>query len=151
MNNKRNTFILGLFSYCIVLFLLIFLVSCEPYVPESRIYLEDDTSNSFTAVYIVESPNGSNGDWGQNLINDYEVLEEYDWKMYVLDPGTYDIKLEYEYDTWTDTAGETERLGVSLGDEEGVKYHCSNSGYFFTTTFTFVNPTSGNDTVSPFD
>jgi hypothetical protein len=104
--------------------------------PECRVYLAEEAPNSFTEIHIVASPAGENGNWGPNLINDYEELSSHPYLMYRLEPGTYDIRAVMANDAWGGD-GAYEKLGVNLGDHEGVKYTAGSDGYFFTTSFTF--------------
>ncbi len=115
------------------------LTSCEDDgSPECRVYLEEESPNYFKEVYIVESPAGSNGNWGSNLINDYETLENYDYKMYKLSPGTYDVRLVYSYDKWNSGEdGVYEDFDQTADDGEGMKFNASSKGYFYITTFNF--------------
>ncbi|MBN2494886.1 MAG: hypothetical protein JXR96_09880 [Deltaproteobacteria bacterium] len=104
--------------------------------PESRVYLEEESPNSFTAFYLVESPAGENGDWGPNIVGDYETMEEYSWKMFRFEPGVYDVRLEWvvEYSDWGTTQ---EDLGKEFSDQHGMKYNASDSGLLFSTSFSF--------------
>ena len=104
---------------------------------ECRIYLEEEAPNYFTALYIVPSPQGKNSNWGSNIVNDYEILQSYGWKMYKFSPGTYDIKLKWAVpDDYTGSAS-FEEYDQAASDKEGKQYCAADNGALFITTFIF--------------
>jgi len=126
-----------LFYLLCCIFLSLFL-SCETGGGEEcRIYLEEDSPNYFTALYVVENPNGEYGDWGSNILDDYEILEPYGWKMYRFSPGSWDIRVEWyipqDY-TGSTSYQETDYL---LSDGRGRKYNCDSDGNLYLTYFYF--------------
>ena len=101
---------------------------------EIRIYLAESTvADDITGLYVVQSPQGASGNWGNNIINNYQVLQDYGWKMYTFSPGTYDIKIEHN---GSHTANPYYEYSVKGLNKQGIKYDL-DSGYLFRTTFTF--------------
>ena len=125
---KRALFVL-LALGCLVGF------GCEEDHGECRIYLAEDGTGEFEALYVVNSPKGEDGDWGDNLMNtvDEEYIED-DWRVFRFREGrTLDYRLEYEI---YGTEGEKEEYDGSCDNGEGIKYEISG-GNMFTTHFNF--------------
>lgn len=108
--------------------------------PHCRIYLVHDSSGSFDALHVVDSPAG--GNWGPNLLDEpAEYLSSNPtWRIFRFDAGrVIDHRLVYTLGT-TQTTSDHE--GDSCDDGEGVKYEiergaASGKARLFTTTFNF--------------
>jgi hypothetical protein len=101
---------------------------------ESRLYLEEDSPNYFTELYVVPSPQGSGGSWGANIVNNYTTLPGYGWKKYTFSPGTYDIKIQMHITQYSSPHTEYEQY---VTDGHGRKFEAAASGYLYITDFAF--------------
>lgn len=127
-----------LFCLAVAILMTLITLSCEMGGgKECRIYLEEDYPNYFTALYVVESPQGSNGNWGANILNNYEILEGYGWKMYRFDPGEYDIRVEWDIPQGYTGSTSFEDTGQLILDGHGIRYSCDPDGDLFITSFWF--------------
>jgi hypothetical protein len=101
---------------------------------ESRLYLEEDSPNYFTELYVVPSPQGSSGNWGSNIVGNYEILSGYGWKKYTFDPGTYDIKIQMHITKYSSPHTE---YGQIATDGHGRKFEADPDGDLWMTDFAF--------------
>lgn len=110
---------------------------CEPKEEEeeSRLYLEEKSPNYFTALYVVNSPKGSQNNWGENIVSHYEILQGYGWKKYTFDPGTYDIKVVWHIPDGTRTSHQ--EFSQKATDSHGRMFTASSNGVLFITDFRF--------------
>ena len=110
-------------------------LGCEEDEGECRIYLAEDGTGEIEALYVVNSPKGEDGDWGDNLMD--TVKEEYvedDWRVFRFKEGrTVDHKVEYEI---YGSESEFEKYDGTCDNGEGIKYEISG-GNLFTTYFNF--------------
>lgn len=99
---------------------------------EIRIYLVESTAgDDITGLYVVSNPRGEAGSWGTNIINNYEILQTYGWKMYKFSPGTYDIQVVHN------GAGSPYKEYKTRGEKgQGIKFDL-DGGLLFRTIFTF--------------
>lgn len=130
--------VLALFSLC----------SCdfnesEDKDDECRIYIEDSSSSYddyyIYGLYVAKSPNGNNGNWGDNIYDDYEILESRGWRMYRFAPGTYDLRVDHWSYTFNEDPYDTSlrEYSETCRDGEGIKYEIDGNGNLFITEFTF--------------
>jgi len=126
--------------YLVVFFLLVGIVSFSTSCffdddsddDEIRIYLVESTAgDDITGLYVVPNPQGEAGNWGNNIINNYEILQSYGWKMYKFSPGTYDIQVVHN------GAGSPYKEYEARGENgQGIKFDL-DGGLLFRTIFTF--------------
>lgn len=121
---------------CIFAIVVSFSTSCffddDSDSEEIRIYLvESSVADDITGLYVVPNPQGETGNWGNNIINNYQILQDYGWKMYKFSPGTYDIKILHN--GGGSPYVEYETRGVH---RQGIKFDL-DGGLLFRTTFTF--------------
>lgn len=104
--------------------------------PHCRVYLVSDSTGSFDALHVVESP--ANGSWGPDLLKEpAEYLSDHPtWRVFRFPAGkNFDLKMPYTIGTRQETKLVEDN---SCGDGKGVKYDI-DGGYLFTTYFTFSN------------
>ncbi|MDX9697288.1 MAG: hypothetical protein RBT49_15970 [Bacteroidales bacterium] len=108
---------------------------------EIRFYVTDSTpadSYFITELYIVESPAGSNQNWGSNILNG-NTKGPNGWQLYSYEPGVYDIKIVYWGKMWSSdpiTLRTETDYNHELANTRGLKYDLD--GYtLYTTHFSF--------------
>ena len=108
---------------------------------EIRFYVTDSTPTDgyyIRELYVVESPAGTQGNWGSNILND-NTNGPNGWQQYSFDPGTYDYKVVYlgkYYSSDVASFLESKSLDHTFANGRGKKFDLD--GYsLYITSFSF--------------